>query len=69
METQLEEESMSRLNMIILGLTLVVIVAILIDVIFGGDTGFVRTIVCGVVYYLPGGALVSSYLECGAVPV
>ena len=69
METQLEEESMSRLNMIILGLLLVVIVVIMIDVIFGGETGFVRSIVCGIIFYLPAGGLVSGYLECGGVPV
>ena len=69
MEVQLEEESMSRLNKIILGIVFVVIIAILVDVIFGGETGFIRRIVCGIVYYLPGGALVASYLECGIVPV
>jgi len=69
METQMEEESISRLNVIILGIIMVVIIAVLIDVIFSGETGFVQNIVCGMVSWLPGGALVSSYLKCGVVPV
>lgn len=69
MEVQLEEESMSRMHVIILGITLVVVVIILLDVIFGGNTGFIRKITCGIVSFLPGGSLVSIALECGAIPV
>jgi hypothetical protein len=69
MELEMEEESMSRITMIILGLVVVVVIAILLDVIYGGNIGFVRSITCGIVYYLPGGGLVSSYLNCGVVPV
>lgn len=69
METQLEEESMSRLNMIILGMIMIIIIAVLLDLIFGGETGFVRNIICGIVYYLPGGRLTSSYLGCASITV
>ena len=69
MEMQMEEETTSRLNLIILGVIMVVIIVAVLGVIFSGNTGFVKTIVCGMVSWLPGGSLTSIYLECGIVPV
>lgn len=69
METQLEEESMGKMNLIIIGIVMVVVIAVVADLVFGGRTGFIRNIVCGIIYYLPGGSYVSLYLECNVVPV
>ena len=69
MEGEMEERTINTIPMIMLAVLALIVVAILIDVIWGGEGSFTRQLVCGMVLWLPGGSVSSAFLGCAAVPV
>lgn len=68
---ELQEESYTRVALIILGILMIIVVFFIIDMLSGGKVtgGIVRPIVCALVYYLPGGSILGGYVPCGGVPL
>jgi multisubunit Na+/H+ antiporter MnhG subunit len=68
METQIEEETYSKVMYIIIGILAVIVFIIILDVMTGGS--LFRTLVCSIVFYIPlTGPVTSTYIGCGGIPL
>jgi hypothetical protein len=66
METQMEEETYSKIIYIIIGIITVILFIIILDIMTGGR--LFSTLVCSMAFYIPlTGGVLSHYLGCGGV--
>ena len=67
METAMEEETYNKAIFIIMGILGLIILIAVIDIMTGGT--LFRSLVCSMLWYLPGNNLLPAYLNCGSIPL
>jgi len=68
MKGDMSEESMNKIGMVVLGVLIVIILMFILTYAFKGSKP-ARAIICGILWLLPGGGVLSGYVGCAAVPV
>ena len=68
MEFEMEEETYSKIVIILIGILALIIFAVLLDIMTGGT--LFRSLLCAIAWYMPlTGPNLAAYLNCGAVPL
>lgn len=71
-EYEFQEETYTRVGLIILLILGVIIIIFVIDIVTGGkiSQGLVKPLVCLLVYWTPIiGSVLAGYVGCGAIPL
>jgi hypothetical protein len=67
METEMEEETYSKVIYIIIGILVLIILAAVMDVMTGGS--LFGDLVCAMLWHMPFNPLLPGYTGCGGIPI
>ena len=70
MELEIEEETVGKMGVVLIGLAILAIVTFFFAILTDPTkASLIQDIVCGIIWWMPGGGSFTFYFNCSSVPI